>query len=100
MTVYVDTMEAPFGRMKMCHMFADTLAELNHMADAIGVARKWIQHPPKASWVHYDIALNKKKLAIKHGAVLIEWRDILDYAWAQHFQDDFLMLDTRRDIPL
>jgi hypothetical protein len=35
-------MRAPFGRMIMCHMFADTTEELNDMADKIGVAGKWI----------------------------------------------------------
>lgn len=40
--VYVDDMYAQFGRMKMCHMIADTTTELNAMADSIGVQRKWI----------------------------------------------------------
>ena len=43
MAVYVDNMQAQFGRMKMCHMIADSTEELLAMADRIGVARKWIQ---------------------------------------------------------
>ena len=43
MSVYVDDMEAAFGRMKMCHMIADTPQELLAMVDRIGVQRKWIQ---------------------------------------------------------
>lgn len=46
MTVYVDDMRAPFGRMKMCHMVADSDAELHAMAARIGVARRWHQAPP------------------------------------------------------
>lgn len=68
MTVYVDDMEAKFGRMIMCHMVADTDAELRAMADKIGVAQKWHQGD------HFDIALSKRALAIKEGAVQITWR--------------------------
>ena len=68
MPVYVDDMRAQFGRMVMCHMVADTTAELLAMADTIGVARRWLQHAgtPKE---HFDIALSKRALAIKAGAI-------------------------------
>lgn len=69
MAVYVDPARHPFGRMLMCHMWADSLEELLAMADAIGVARKWLQQPPKASWVHFDIAKSKRALAISRGAI-------------------------------
>lgn len=72
MTVYVDNVRYPYGRMVMCHMFADTLDELHAMADAIGINRKWFQQPPKASWEHYDISLGKKAQAIAAGAVLTD----------------------------
>jgi len=39
-TVYVDDMRAPFGRLVMCHMIADTDGELLEMADRIGVQRR------------------------------------------------------------
>lgn len=72
MSVYVDDVRHQYGRMVMCHMWADTEAELLAMAQKIGVAGKWLQQPPKASWVHFDIALSKKGLAIKSGAVLTD----------------------------
>lgn len=72
MTVYVDDVRHRFGRMVMCHMWADSLDELLQMADRIGVQRKWLQQPPKASWVHFDIALVKKDIAISAGAVLTD----------------------------
>lgn len=72
MTVYVDDVRHGYGRMVMCHMWADTLDELLAMADTIGVQRKWLQQPPKASWVHFDISLGKKALALERGAVLTD----------------------------
>lgn len=68
MTVYVDDMRARFRTMIMCHMIADTEAELHAMADRIGVARKWFQGD------HYDIAESKRALAVAAGAVEITWR--------------------------
>ncbi|KVP17110.1 DUF4031 domain-containing protein [Burkholderia ubonensis] len=73
MAVYVDDMEAPFGRMKMCHMVADTDEELHAMAERIGVARKWHQKPGTAR-SHYDIAQSKKTLALAAGAIPITWK--------------------------
>lgn len=74
MSVYVDNMRAPYGRLIMCHMIADTDEELHAMADKIGVARKWHQAPPKASSSHYDICLDKRALAVQYGAIEITWR--------------------------
>jgi hypothetical protein len=71
-TVYVDNVRHPYRGMIMCHLWADSLGELLAMADKIGVARKWLQKPPKASWVHFDIALSKKMLAIAAGAVVTD----------------------------
>lgn len=71
MTVYVDDADIPYRGMKMSHLWADTIEELLAMVDKIGVQR-WLQQPPKASWVHFDVALSKKALAIKAGAVLTD----------------------------
>lgn len=81
MTVYVDNMRAKFGRMVMCHMAADSLDELLAMADRIGVARKWLQQPPKASWVHFDIALSMRAKAVAAGAVEITMREMSAWEW-------------------
>ena len=72
MTVYVDDVRHGYGRMTMCHMWADTPDELLAMADRIGLQRKWLQQPPKASWTHFDIALGKKAMALAAGAVLTD----------------------------
>lgn len=75
MTVYVDDMRAPFGRLVLCHMIADTDAELHLMADRIGVARRWHQKPGTAH-SHYDIALSKRALAVAAGAVEVTTREL------------------------
>lgn len=77
MSVYVDNMRAKYGRMVMFHMVADTTDELLAMADKIGVARKWLQHPgtPKE---HFDIALGKRELAVKAGAIEIGNKQLTD----------------------
>jgi hypothetical protein len=79
MTVYVDDVRHPFGRMIFCHLWADSHDELLTMVDKIGVQRKWLQGPPKASWVHFDIALSKKKLALENGAVLTDKYGPVEY---------------------
>lgn len=75
MSVYVDDMRAPFGRMVMCHMIADSTGELLEMADRIGVQRKWIQCAGKPC-EHFDISLTKRQLAVRAGAREITWRDL------------------------
>lgn len=75
MSVYVDDMEAEFGRMKMCHMIADSSIELIAMAKKIGVAEKWIQYP-NTPREHFDICLSKKNLAISFGAIAISWKQL------------------------
>jgi hypothetical protein len=76
MAVYVDDMRAAFGRMVMCHMAADTREELDAMADAIGVARRWIQDA--GTWrEHYDVCQVKRAEAVRRGAVEVTSRRLL-----------------------
>lgn len=72
--VYIDNMNAPFRRMIMCHMIADTTAELLQMADSIGLPRKWIQYP-NTYHEHFDICLSMKAKALALGAKEITWRE-------------------------
>lgn len=57
--VYVDNMNAKYGRMKMSHMIADTHEELVTMANSIGVQQKWLQYPG-TNKEHFDICKAKK----------------------------------------
>ena len=75
MAVYVDQPQHRFGRMLMCHLLADTTAELHAMVDRIGVARRWYQH--SASTPHYDIAKGKRALAIADGTLEVDRRELV-----------------------
>lgn len=73
--VYVDDMtaeyrppHAPGRRYVMCHMIADTDAELFEMAARIGVKKKWFQGD------HFDICKSKREQALQCGALPITWR--------------------------
>lgn len=59
-----------YGRMIMCHLIADTPAELHAMADKIGVQRRWFQG--KASFPHYDVCKAKRALAVAAGALEVD----------------------------
>lgn len=59
----------PYRGMLMCHMWADTREELMQMADRIGVSRIWVQEPPAASWIHFDVCQKKRSAAIRAGAI-------------------------------
>lgn len=71
MAVYVDQERNKLGRMVMCHMFADTLAELHDMAQKIGMRRDWFQ---PLSFPHYDVSLSRKADALRHGAIEVDRR--------------------------
>jgi hypothetical protein len=60
-------MRAGFGRMKMCHMIADSSRELLEMAGKIGVQHRWIQKAGTHR-EHFDICLAKRRLAVQCGA--------------------------------
>jgi Protein of unknown function (DUF4031) len=90
-TVYVDNANIPFRGMIMSHLWSDALPELLAMVDVIGVQRKWLQKPPKASWVHFDISFGKKKLATARGAVLTDKYGPLEYE--AHRKGDHAKLD-------
>jgi hypothetical protein len=82
MAVYVDDMEAGFGRMVMCHMVADTDDELHAMADQIGMARKWHQKAGTPH-SHYDICKSKRAKAVALGALEIGRRELVEVIQAK-----------------
>lgn len=76
MVVYVDDMKAPFRRMVMSHMMADSSAELMAMADRLGLQRAWLQ---KAGTYleHYDVSTSKRAAAVRAGAVQVSRRELV-----------------------
>lgn len=66
MPVYVDNVKIKFGRMRMCHMLADTLEELHAMADKLGLKREWFQNHGTP---HYDICMSRRVDAIGYGCI-------------------------------
>lgn len=76
MSVYVDNARIPFGRMRMCHMMADTTEELLAMVDRLGVSRAYLQHAGRPD-EHFDICLSKRDLAIAWGALEVSGRDLV-----------------------
>jgi len=75
MTVYVDNAYLPFGRMKMCHLVADSRQELDTMADTIGLNRKWIQKAGTPH-EHYDVSKALRAKAVAAGAAEITMKDL------------------------
>lgn len=75
MGVYVDQARNRLGRMVMCHMWADTAAELHAMASQVGLQRKWFQTPGGAypsSFPHYDVSQTRRRAALAEGAVELD----------------------------
>ncbi len=85
MAVYVDDMQAPYGRLVMCHMIADTHRELIEMADRIDLARKWIQSAGR-SGEHFDICKVKRALAVEAGALEVTMREAADRCAARRHE--------------
>lgn len=75
MTVYVDDMRAAIGRMKLCHMIADTHDELIAMADRLQLNRAWIQDAGSYR-EHFDVSLSRRKLAVLYGARQVSRLDL------------------------
>lgn len=76
MAVFVDDARLPFRHMLMSHMVADSREELDQMADAIGIGRRWIQKPGTPE-EHYDVCQSSRQRALKLGAISIDSRRLV-----------------------
>ncbi|MBZ9847169.1 DUF4031 domain-containing protein [Mesorhizobium sp. CA14] len=75
MTVYVDRPRWRLGRRMMCHMAADSLAELHAMAEAVGVRRFFQDKPGRP---HYDLSKATRARAVALGAVEVSSRALVE----------------------
>ena len=86
--LYVDHQSAPFGRMKMSHLMADTQEELLQAADALGLRRRWLQNEDRPS-EHFDVSESKRKTAIDElGAVPVTSRDLVGVVRRKRAQEN------------
>ena len=75
--LYVDDYRAPFGRMVMSHMMADTTDELLAAADALGLQRQWLQRAG-TEYEHFDVSDGKRQHAVYSlGAVQLAPKDMI-----------------------
>ena len=74
MAVYVDDAMIPFKGMLMCHMLADSRAELLDMATYLDTDHKWLQKPGTHK-EHFDICAARRARALALGAIAITYRE-------------------------
>jgi hypothetical protein len=55
-TVYIDDANIAWGGKRWCHLYADSLPELEAFARKVGLAPDWLQHPTgERGLPHYDV---------------------------------------------
>jgi len=80
MSVYVDPimttlMNKNWKYPRGCHLVADTVVELHVFAACLGLKRIWYQHK---TMPHYDLTINKRREAVKLGAIEIDAREFVN----------------------
>ena len=86
MSTYVDSLMPcrPNGRWpwsQSCHLFADTLDELHDFATRLGLRRAWFQNHRRLP--HYDLTSNKRRQAVKLGAVEATRKQVAIMFWGE-----------------
>ena len=78
MACYVDTVreypDAGLRHTRVCHLLADTRAELHAMAEALGVPRRYFQDHPWR-W-HHDLPEPLRARAVELGAREVGLREV------------------------
>lgn len=76
MTVFVDSavFKKAHGRKRYCHLGADTEEELHAFAAKIGLKRHFFHR--SARHLHYDLAEEKRAVAVAAGALEISSKEL------------------------
>jgi len=75
MAVYVDNLrDYGWRHGPSCHLIADSVEELMEFAVAIGLRPEWFQ---SRSTPHFDLTADGRKLAVEHGAVQLDQRQLV-----------------------
>lgn len=74
MSVYVDPISPCIQNKRWpykeaCHLIADDVVELHSFAAYLGLKRSWFQNK---AIPHYDLTVNKRRLAVRLGAIEID----------------------------
>lgn len=70
MAVYIDDAFLSYGRMKMCHLVADTVEELQEFARRLGMKAEWFQDHRVP---HYDVSMQMREKAVSLGAIEVQY---------------------------
>jgi hypothetical protein len=77
--VYVDALiDYGWKLGPSCHLLADTEEELHAFAAKIGMKRSWFQDGDSHSVPHYDLVANRRKMAVKLGAIEIDRKQLVE----------------------
>ncbi len=82
--VYVDPLQAtPRSATQGCRLIADSDEELHAFARRLGLQREWFHW--KSAIRHYDLAPNKRRQAVRLGAVELSLHEMAERirAWSE-----------------
>jgi hypothetical protein len=75
MAVYVDNLrDYGWRHGPSCHLIADSVDELLEFAVGMGLKREWFQ---AKSTPHFDLTAEGRKLAVEHGAIELNQRQLV-----------------------
>lgn len=72
MSVYLDNSMILWRGKRWCHLYADSLSELEAFARRVGLKPSWLQHPKgEGGLPHYDVTGSLHKRCEELGAVSV-----------------------------